>query len=324
MLWHLNQFQWMELPGIGYFFADKINAKINLESSTISPSKLLLHYDHRAHQKTEELVEHLHTETGYEKESIEQALANLVYYLGNELKVRNEIIFEPFGKLYYTKGNNVLQFQPSNTNLHINFFGQEDYPLNPLKIDKNESTSPTLLKPSSQVEKRIKPSHNRLLLTLLALLWLLFLGLLLCPAKKNNKSNNDSNLPKIDSPLVTSNSNDTSTHQVLNELDSNQLNPKDTSSSYQHEEKITSSKIDELNEKIEKKKCVIIVGSFKKSWNAKRQLLRIKKLGYSSYSEKFGEFQRTGVEFDCDHDQLNHMLEELKTKFAADSWILKY
>jgi cell division septation protein DedD len=146
----------------------------------------------------------------------------------------------------------------------------------------------------------------------------------LCPAKKNNKSNNDSNLPKIDSPLVKSNSNDTSTHQVLNKLDSNQLNSKDTSSSYQHEEKITSSKIDELNEKIEKKKCVIIVGSFKKSWNAKRQLLRIKKLGYSSYSEKFGEFQRTGVEFDCDHDQLNHMLEELKTKFAADSWILKY
>lgn len=170
----------MEIPGIGYFTGTETSAAIDPIKKHIQPSRLQVQFDHRAHQKTEEMVENIHTETGFAQEDLEQALARLVMHLGSELRVRKEVLFEPFGKLFYSKENNVLQFHPTDQNLHMRFFGLESIPL-------LSTPEPIVATPIPEEPFRTSPPEskiNRRLLWLLALLWLLFLSLLLCPANK--------------------------------------------------------------------------------------------------------------------------------------------
>ncbi len=318
--------------------AEYIPASVSNTSQSISPSRLLLQYDARAHQKTESMVENLVAETGYDAEDIEQAIANLVLHLGNELRVRKEVLFEPFGKLFYGKENNVLQFQATVKNLHSQFFELEDYPLIPLaatkKITPEETTAPH---PITAHPKSVGINKN--LLAILALLWIIFLGLLFCPSRKPNEKNSDASLLQTDSmaeaqKLTDSNeiktidtTTNAGTRSQAVDSTSTSLPQQDTATipaEFQHETEIKSDNLKQLNEEIKHKKCVIIVGSFQKSFNAKRMITKVKRQKFQAYSENFGTFHRVGVKFDCTHIPLESMLELLKKKFAGDAWILKY
>lgn len=319
----------MEIPGIGYFTGTETDAAIDPIQKHIQPARLHTQFDHRAHQKTEEMVENIHLETGFAHEEIEQALARLVLHLGSELRVRKEVLFEPFGKLFYAKENNVLQFHPSDQNLHLRFFGLESIPLPSQPAQSVVTMTPAEALKTTPPESMI----NRRLLWLLGLLWLLFLTLMLCPSNKKNQtvtppdkvaSNDSSNrtpaLPHQDSTLSDS----TNPNQEGTNAEASGITQNDTTGKFAHEEKVEAHNIDDLNEKIIHKECVIIVGSFLRQSNAERLSKKIEKQHYKLFREKFGAFNRVGIAFDCAHENLQSMLEKLRKKYASDSWILKY
>ncbi len=321
MLWHLNKHLWIELPGFGHIKADKISAYIDANNSTIHPSKLKLQFTHLALQRTEEMVRNIHLHTGYSVESIEQSLANLLYHLSQELRVRNEVELQPFGKLFYTKTSNILQFKSTDKNIHQNFFGLGEYKLvsiTTLPIPKTIITN--TISPTSKSEEKF----NKNLLWLIAFLWLLFLGLMLCPAKKSSDSKiiplTKDTATKISQTPVESKNDSILLAKIETTItDSAKNNPQ-----YKNEEEIKETNITKLTEEVKNKKCVIIVGSFTKKFNANRMIRRVKKNRFKSYTEMYGEYQRVGVEFDCMKKDLQTVLNELKTKFDQKAWVLKW
>ena len=88
---------------------------------------------------------------------------------------------------------------------------------------------------------------------------------------------------------------------------------------YKHEKNIN-----EINQLIQNKPCVIIVGSFKKINNANRLAKTLTRKKYKVYREPYLDFHRVGVQFDCLKKDLQTVLSELKTTFNPDCWILKY
>ncbi len=79
----------------------------------------------------------------------------------------------------------------------------------------------------------------------------------------------------------------------------------------------------ELRTKYEKT-CIIITGSFIRKYNARRMIKRLKKDGFSPYSERYGRFHRTGVLFDCNKKPLREFLDELRHSVDKESWVLKW
>ncbi len=72
------------------------------------------------------------------------------------------------------------------------------------------------------------------------------------------------------------------------------------------------------------KSCIIIVGSFVKKSNASRMLQKMYNDGFTPYVERYGEYHRTGVIFDCNERPLYDFLQELRDTIDKESWILKY
>ncbi|MEO6692260.1 MAG: SPOR domain-containing protein [Saprospiraceae bacterium] len=317
------------MPGIGYFHADKIAASINSDSTSISPTKLLLHFEPLAHQKTENMVDNIISETGYSRELIEQSIANLIYHFGTELRIRNEVQFEPLGKLYYSKTSNILQFEATKTNIHDQFFNLSELPLIPLQeintVLLSKKTENIISKPISK-----NTGINRNLIYLLVLLWLLFLGLLLCPAKNTttvtttlpSQPRKDTLSSQIISPAINPTIDSSIKSKAIN-IDTVPVK-KAIPNDFKNETEIKDSNVVQLQSKVQNKKCVIIVGSFKKISNARKQIKQVKATKYKVYTENFGEFHRVGVQFDCMTNDLNKVLAQLKKKFSPDAWILKY
>ncbi len=79
----------------------------------------------------------------------------------------------------------------------------------------------------------------------------------------------------------------------------------------------------ELRKKYEKT-CIIITGSFIRKYNAGRMIKRLKKDGFTPYSERYGRFHRTGVLFDCNKKPLREFLDELRHSIDKESWVLKW
>ncbi len=72
------------------------------------------------------------------------------------------------------------------------------------------------------------------------------------------------------------------------------------------------------------KSCIIIVGSFVKKSNASKMLQKMYNDGFTPYVERYGEYHRTGVIFDCNERPLYNFLQELRDTIDKGSWILKY
>ncbi|NOT37625.1 MAG: hypothetical protein HOP11_09645 [Saprospiraceae bacterium] len=324
LLWHLNQHNWIELPGIGSFQAIHKLASINTSEKQIYPSTLHVSYSPLALKKTERMVQNISEHTGYSIESIEQSLAKLLNHLSSELRVRNLVQFEPFGKLLYTKQNDILHFESSNINLHQQFFGMNAIPL---PVDENKKIPGFINIPNPTQVSENKSSFNRNLLYLIGLLWLLFIGLLLCPSKKPLEQNVlpaviDS--PKIQEPPITpiqekKNDSIASPNTVIPET-----KPIEKKAEFRNEEVINTNNVKSLNSKIKSKKCIIIVGSFKEKKNADKLFHKIKKTKYKSYRETSNNFHRVGIQFDCMKYDLQTVLNSLKKKFSQDAWVLMW
>lgn len=303
------------------FKAERTQAHIDPIQNKIYPATLKVLFNPLAAKRTEEMVSNISNHTGYKIESIEQSLANLIYHLSSEIRVRNEVFFEPFGKLFYTKLNDVLQFETANKNLHQQFYNQKEYSL---PADLTKKAAP-FIQSTYTTNPNTSKSFYRNLLVLTSLLWLLFLGLLLCPSKKPTEQKI---LPaSIDSQILHS---DTIKEKLNSIPDTQQIQKNITADSststteLKNEEVIKESNIKKLDKKIRSKKCIIIVGSFKNKINAEKLIKKIKKHNYTSYLEKNGDFYRAGIKFDCMKKNLHLVHKDLKRNFAKDAWILKW
>lgn len=301
------------MPGIGYFTSRKTEANIDHQNQLIYPSGLTLTLTSDQVQRADEMIMNIHRETGFETQILEAQLADLCGILTRELKEHSNAEFEPYGLLKINDTGEV-KFSPSDFNLHKDFLGLGPVTLTPLMMIYQKSEEPIV--PIKPMVKKKEP-NLKWLYYLLAILWILFLILLLWPSGPQ-KSNPIVQSPMIEDPAVKSfDSNDNS------EIFSSDTIVADTLS-FEKEVEIVEDNINQVNEEVMGKTCVIIVGSFLKKSNAIRMQEKVSEDGYQVYTELYGDFNRVGIQFDCFHQKLEEVLEELKQKYHPDSWILKH
>ncbi|MBK8404588.1 MAG: SPOR domain-containing protein [Saprospiraceae bacterium] len=339
LLWHLNRYKWIGVPGIGRFEGHEEKAYLDHQKGVIYPSKLKVSFTSGDQLDGEQMLENLQRESDYSMEALEESLGKLSFHLVTELKKSQQVVFEPYGILKQNESGEI-SFIPSQINLHDRFFGMEGKKLTPLVHQFQALPEVSVpVKPLPQ-----KESNNfKWLYYLLGILWIIFLFLLMCPQRKSIHQSPAKVI--VDDPIKKSLETQRESielkqkyqdsiagiHAVVN--DSTNLNstiqPEEKSSQgikeeFNHETQILDHNIEELDGKIKGKQCVIIVGSFKVKANAEKLSRRVKNKNYNVYRESFGEFNRVGVKFDCLSKDLHTTLAELKKSFSPDSWILKY
>ncbi len=72
------------------------------------------------------------------------------------------------------------------------------------------------------------------------------------------------------------------------------------------------------------KPCVIVVGSFRRSDNAKKMLDKVVGRGYTPFTVESNGYHRVGVQFDCLTEDLYRKLFVLRGEFGKDAWVLVY
>lgn len=322
LLWHLNQYHWFELPGIGRFSGTKRAAYIHHIEQKIYPGSIALQFESGITSNTEQMLSHLVEETGFSQELLEEHLAALCQFIQDSLKGAPSVYFEPFGTLYQLNGNWI--FKQSEHNIHQDFYKQSPLSLKPIQFKNEEKQIPIETKVLIQTPK--KSYELRSLLIALGILWLIFLCLYFCPNRKSNTeiikgsigdSTNGAQAIQIQDSLEPEATALDSLAALVQEPISNQ-------DSLTNEIQIDESNVQHLNDSIQNKPCVIIVGSFIKINNANRLSEKLKRDHYNVYRGQYEKFNRVGVQFDCFKQDLKKVLEDLKKHYHPDAWVLKY
>lgn len=334
LLCHLNRYLWIEIPGLGIINGRKSSSYVDHIEKKIYPARIVLDFVAANTLRTEIMIQNIISETGYDQELLEEHLAAICQDITESLKENSFFEFIPFGTFNIFNGN--VSFLQSPKNIHQEFYAMEAMTIVPVVLPHSE----VIKTPKAVPIKKTKSSKEFVfLLIALGVLWLVFLGLLLCPpSSRINKQKNattpidsnstafkldSSNLP-IDSSLIANDSIAKFKDSISN-LVNDTLEPSaDTTLKFNNEIVIDSSNIKDLDDKIKYKPCIIVIGSFIKKVNADRLSRKVKKYGYEVYRSEFGKYQRVGIKFNCFEHDLNQMLNELKQKFHPKSWVLKY
>jgi hypothetical protein len=321
LLCHLNRHKWFELPGIGVFTAQLKDSYIDHIEKKIYPSSLAVRYSQDPASRTEQMIRNIMEETGYEQETLEEHLAAICKFLSEGLKVKGRIEFKPFGVLW--DSGNDIRFEQSPENIHQDFYMMDALPLEPAIVHTVKRDVPIQSQPVTPLRKTKSKKNWLILISALVLLWILFLSVLFCPSKSDTPEHEE--IKKADDSLLLDQGNDLETDSSTIHFGSDSTeHSQDSSHLFNNEVVIDSSNIEDLNRQIKYKPCVIIVGSFKYIPYADRMADKVHHEGYLVFREKFGVFNRVGVEFNCFEKDLQQMIEELKQKFHPDAWVLKY
>jgi cell division septation protein DedD len=70
-------------------------------------------------------------------------------------------------------------------------------------------------------------------------------------------------------------------------------------------------------------KCIIVTGSFSRMRNVSQMTDLLQELGYAVYTENLGQMTRVGAVIECDGDQLETHLMNLKANVEPASWVLE-
>ena len=335
LLWHLNQYKWIELPGFGIWRAQEQKAYIDHRTQHVFPSALSVQFDPIPADQTANMIDHMELETGYAKSDLENKLADLCLYLSESIRKKGTVFFEPYGNL--SKKNDEMYFEAQQINLHDRFFGLKELALQPLVLNYNSpETYKTPIIPITNKKSRSK--EFRYLFIALGIFWLIFILLLMCPSGERKFPEVEQNPIKpltqetiIKEPVIHDQKTpltNQDTQVIASRIPENKLTIADTSftnqKEFQKEISVNEKNIKEINQLIQNKPCVIIVGSFKKINNANRLAKTLTRKKYKVYREPYLDFHRVGVQFDCLKKDLQTVLSELKTTFNPDCWILKY
>lgn len=322
LLWHLNQYNWFELPGIGRFNGTKRATYIHHIEQKIYPGTIDLQFESGITSNTEQMLSHMVEETGYSLEVLEEHLAALCQYIEDSFKSAQSFYFEPFGRLYNLNGNWV--FKQSEHNIHQAFYKMSALPLKPIQFKNEEKQIPIETKVAIQTPK--KSYELRSLLIALGILWLIFICLYFCPNRKSNSEINkwqQEDTTSVAQPLSFQDSMDRNAH-TADSIAATVQTPISNPDSLSNEVQVNESNVDHLNDSIQNKPCVIIVGSFLKINNANRLTDKLKREQYEVYHGQYEKFNRVGVKFDCFKQDLKKVLDDLKKQYHPDAWVLKY
>ncbi len=319
--WHLSRYHWMDIPGWGVLEARQQDSFIDHLGELIHPSRLILHFRPSLVSRSEEMLDNLCAEFGYQKQHLSNKLESLVHAIDRALSQDRRFDFQPFGSFHYTQ--NELEFESGILNLHPHFFGMEPLPLKPVTRIFQGSVQ-DLGSPVKPLPK--KSPEMKILLAILGVLWLVFLCLLFWPKKDATTvdktlepSVQEPPLSKEDSALINA-LRDQPASQIDTTIHSNL--PVDSLNSAS-EVVIKRENMDSLNNTIRHRDCIIIVGSFTKLSNANRLSKELEKHHYTPYRGNYGRFHRVGVKFNCFERNLEEVLSELKKIYHPDSWVLK-
>lgn len=322
LLWHLNQYNWFELPGMGRFTATKQSAYIHHLEQKIYPGSLELQFESGSTSNTELMLKQMVQETGYTLDTLEEHLAALCQFIQDSLKNSQSFYFEPFGRLYNLNGNWV--FNQSEQNIHLDFYKLAPLPLKPIQFKNTEKHIP--IETKIAIQKPQKSFEFRSLLIALGLLWIIFLCLYFCPSKKVNTD--------IGNGLLEDSANRSRPLSFQDSLNQDTLsqdslvaiaNPAvSNADSLKNEIAVDESNVHSLNDSIQNKPCVIIVGSFLKLANANRLAAKLQSNNYEVYRGNYERFNRVGVQFNCFKKDLKQVLVDLKKQYHPDAWVLKY
>lgn len=130
------------------------------------------------------------------------------------------------------------------------------------------------------------------------------------PIDSLNQSDTDKS--RIDSP-------------IRDEIDSisDAVNEETDTTIYQEEE-IKNGEEQKVITRASQGECIVVIGSFTRPDLAQRAIEKVISLGMNAYTEPYKEFQRVGVIFDCETEDLYRKLFQLRGDFGSDAWILKY
>jgi CCDC81-like prokaryotic HU domain 1 len=70
------------------------------------------------------------------------------------------------------------------------------------------------------------------------------------------------------------------------------------------------------------KSCIVIIGAFKKEYNAKKLIKHIQTKGYKTYSQMHNGFKRVGVSYDCIAKNPDLFKSDMQKEFNKDAWHL--
>lgn len=311
--WHLNRFAWIDLPGVAYFEAESTAAKLVHQNQQIFPAELKLKLG-PPQQKADQMVQQMALESGVEAEFLETQLGTLCKYLSDQLKQSSKVEIEPYGVLKIS-GDGIREFLPSEFNAHERFTGQGPLGLSPLQMMYQKSDVPSV--PIVPLPTR-KKDDLRWLYWLLAILWIVFLVLLFWPSGNHKPSK--SMVPIMDTARQDSIVPSDTQLQITIPADLEN----DSLPVLEKEVVLTPENVEEVNQQIQGKTCVIIVGSFKKKYFSSRMKSRVGQDGFKVYTESYGDFTRVGIQFDCMVHDLQAMLQELKQKYHPEAWVLKH
>lgn len=322
LLWHLNQYQWFELPGIGRFNGTKHSTYIHHIEQKIYPGSIALQFESGSTSNTEQMLNQMVEETGYSIEILEEHLAALCQFIQDSILNAASFNFEPFGRLFNLNGNWV--FKQSEHNIHQDFYKQSPLPLKPIQFKNEEKQIPIETKVVIQNPK--KSYEMRSLLIALGILWLIFICLYFCPNRKSNSEFNQAQQEdslNTAQPLSFQDSLDRQVH-TADSIAAIVQTPISNPDSLTNEVPVDASNVAHLNDSIQNKPCVIIVGSFIKIKNANKLADKLKRDRYEVYRGHYEKFNRVGVQFNCFKQDLKKVLDDLKKQYHPDAWILKY
>ena len=334
----------LNLPGLGLLELIKTSAKRNVaKNKIIGPEFYLEFHDNEYDKKIlSDLIKLISSKHKISTKKAEDEIQKLSLNLLNNIANFGSASIDNLGT--FSRKNDNLHFELSPVLAEIIKESYPDYSLPYIKREKKEDTDIPVMTP---VYDRRKASSNKnwifpfIILTISSIILVCMIYCFSNLMRTDTQKQIVSDTTKISSGKIISQ--DTSdefpfeeevsdSSIKLQEIPSNESSDSVNTENTDQETDTIPEKISleelikmapELRTKYEKT-CIIITGSFIRKYNARRMIKRLKKDGFTPYSERYGRFHRTGVLFDCNKKPLRVFLKELRQTIDKDSWILKW
>jgi hypothetical protein len=301
------------IPGIGIFSLNRSTAYFNHETGKMSPPSATIEFDHEYGGDGDELLNYISL---YEDspEIYKDAIKSFSNYTLNRLINFGEVEVEKIGTLRRENGQNV-KFSPDETTLKVLNPGlaevlpvlHKSYAASQKPIGNVDFTEPNPFESISNSHQTGKKPWLPFWLIISAILFLLILW------KFDSCNRGPQQAKDRQGSLKEAIVNDEPSGKFLQAEIIDEVENFDS-------EQSPKSTVDESGSVPDS--CIIVTGSFKNSKYADMMKKQLEDQGYTAYTEKYGDFTRVGVSFECQEKDFEDSIRNIRNKFAKDAWYL--